>query len=79
MLILELIPEMAGIFNSFISEYSKAISGAEGQLDQNELFKLHNKLTMYYAMQAIKLAINFTKDEKIEEAFDSWLKERGGK
>ena len=76
-MLIDLIPKMANIFNDFMMEYSKRIKGFEN--DTNQLFKFHTELTNVYAIKAIKLAMQYLNDEKIEAGFSDWLKERGMK
>lgn len=74
-MLIDLIPKMTNVFNEFMLEYSKRIKECEN--DTSRLMKLHVGLTNVYAVKAIKLAMEYLNDEKIEAGFSDWLKERG--
>lgn len=74
-MLIDLIPKMANVFNEFMLEYGKRIEGNKYNAEQ--LLKIHIELTNVHAVKAIKLAMEYLNDEKIEVGFSDWLKERG--
>ena len=74
-MLIDLIPKMANVFNEFMLEYAKRLKECEN--DTERLLKLHSELTNIHAVKAIKLAMEYLNNEKVEMGFSDWLKERG--
>ena len=77
MLIIDLIPKMASLFNDFMIEYSKKVS--EKTFETSQMFALHSEMINAYSLKAIKLAMQYVDNEEIEANFNNWLEKHGGK